>query len=50
LKSAETKQGVETGRKLDYGETSDLFQGFFAWKPNRLSAVLVRALSWVMRL
>jgi glycerol-3-phosphate O-acyltransferase len=48
LKSTETRQGVETARKLDYGATSDLVGGFFAWKPGRLSSVMVKALSWVM--
>ncbi len=40
---------VTTSRGLDYRETSDIVQGFFAWKPDPLGALAVKALSLIMR-
>ena len=49
MKADADEQTTKTERKLDYRETGDLVQGFFAWKPDPLSAVLVRSLSRLMR-
>ena len=49
MKADADEQTVKTERKLDYRETGDIVQGFFTWKPDPVSAVLVRLLSRVMR-
>ena len=49
MKATAVKPGIKTEEKLDYSEAADIVQGFFAWKPDPVSAVLVRALSRFMR-
>jgi 1-acyl-sn-glycerol-3-phosphate acyltransferase len=49
LKGVTAGRGVELSSKLDYRETVGIAQGFFAWQPDPLGAVLVRILSGIMR-
>jgi glycerol-3-phosphate O-acyltransferase len=49
LKASTLETSTAAGQKLDYHETSDIVQGFFAWRPDPASSALVRVLSKVMR-
>ena len=49
MKATVSWKEVATKKGLDYGQTTDIVQGFFAWKPGPVSSVVVRALSTVMR-
>jgi glycerol-3-phosphate O-acyltransferase len=49
LKARSSQTTTDSERKMDYHETSDVVRDFFAWKPNPISSVLVRALSAFMR-
>ena len=42
-------QWTETRQDLDYRETANVVEGFFAWKPGPAGSILVRALSGLMR-
>jgi 1-acyl-sn-glycerol-3-phosphate acyltransferase len=49
LKATVSRKEAAAEKGLDYRQTTDIVQGFFAWKPGPLSSVVVRALSTVMR-
>jgi len=49
LKAPVLEPSTRTGQKLDYRETVNIVQGFFAWKPGPVSSVLVRGFSRFMR-
>jgi glycerol-3-phosphate O-acyltransferase len=49
LKAKSWQTTTDEERKMDFRETSEMVGDFFAWKPNPLSSVLVRALSAFMR-
>jgi len=49
LKTRSSQTIAANGRGLDYRETSEVVNGFFAWKPGPLSSVLIKTLSAVMR-
>ncbi len=49
MRSKVVDQERETRDKLDYQETSNILEGFFAWKPGPVSSVVVKALSAFMR-
>ncbi len=49
MKGAATEPAVAVERKLDYRQTTDIVQGFFAWKPNRVKAQIIKALFVFMR-
>ena len=49
MKTAALEKSTSREQKLDYKESANVVQGFFAWKPGPLSAVLVKGLSRVMK-
>ncbi len=49
MKTRSSQTIAANGRGLDYRETSEVVNGFFAWKPGPLSSVLIKTLSAVMR-
>jgi glycerol-3-phosphate O-acyltransferase len=48
LKGSALQTRRTSEQKFDYRETSDIVQGFFAWRPGPASSALVRVLSKVM--
>ncbi len=49
MKAGAIEPAARTEEKLDYRETTDIVQSFFAWKPAPVSALLVRLFSRLMR-